>query len=166
MMKSSSRLLMFGVCLLLASLGIACGVDDATVTANVKSALAADAGLAKSAITVDTQKGVVTLSGTVDTDAQKAKAEEIAKGVKGAKSVTNNITVKPAPKPVVIAPDTELRNAVMANLTKYGITGVTVDIANGEVTLKGDIPRAKLQDAIKAANEAKPKKVNNQLTVK
>ena len=49
---------------------------------------------------------------------------------------------------------------------KYGVTGITVEVANGEVTLKGDIMRAKLQDAIKAANEAKPKKVNNQMTIK
>ena len=53
-----------------------------------------------------------------------------------------------------------------ANLAKYGITTVTVDVANGEVTLTGNIPRAKLQDAIKAANESHPKKVNNKMVIK
>jgi hyperosmotically inducible periplasmic protein len=43
---------------------------------------------------------------------------------------------------------------------------VTADVANGEVTLTGNIPRAKLQDAMKAANESHPKKVINKLTVK
>ena len=61
--------------------------------------------------------------------------------------------------------DTALRNTVQANLTKYGVTGVDVDVNNGEVTLKGSIPRAKIQDAMKAANEASPKKVNNQLNL-
>jgi osmotically-inducible protein OsmY len=67
---------------------------------------------------------------------------------------------------VAVSPDQELKNTVMANLTKEGVTGVTVAVANGEVTLTGDIQRAKLQAAMKAANEAKPKKVNNQMNIK
>jgi len=61
------------------------------------------------------------------------------------------------------ATDTTLKNTVQANLTKYGVTGVEVEVNNGEVTLKGSIPRAKMQDALKAANESNPKKVNNQI---
>ena len=166
MMNFPQRMLMVAMTLLLAFGIVACGVDDAAVTAGVKAALLADSGLSTATISVDTQKGAVTLTGTVDSDAMKAKAAEIAKGVKGVKSVVNNLTVKPAMKPIVVAPDTELKNAVSANLAKYGVTGITVEVANGEVTLKGDIMRAKLQDAIKAANEAKPKKVNNQMTIK
>ncbi len=61
------------------------------------------------------------------------------------------------------ATDTAIKNLVEANLTRYGVSGVTVEVKDNEVTLKGSIPRAKLQDAMKAANEASPKKVNNQL---
>jgi osmotically-inducible protein OsmY len=61
--------------------------------------------------------------------------------------------------------DTALKNAIEANLTRYGVSGVTVEVKDKEVTLKGSIPRAKLQDAMKAANEANPKKVNNQLNL-
>ncbi|HEU4594338.1 MAG TPA: BON domain-containing protein [Pyrinomonadaceae bacterium] len=75
------------------------------------------------------------------------------------------MTPTPAAAPS-IAPDTALRNTVEANLTKYNVTGVTVEVSGGEVTLKGDIPRAKLQDAMKAANEASPRKVNNQMNIK
>jgi hyperosmotically inducible periplasmic protein len=75
------------------------------------------------------------------------------------------MTPTPAAAPS-IAPDTALRNAVQANLTKYNVTGVTVEVSGGEVTLKGDIPRAKLQDAMKAANEASPRRVNNQMNIK
>ena len=90
---------------------------------------------------------------------------------KGDNTNVNNsntaVVMTPTPAPsVVIAPDTTLKNTVQANLTKYGVTGVTVEVANGEVTLKGDITRAKLPDAMKAANEASPKKVNNQLNIK
>jgi hypothetical protein len=77
------------------------------------------------------------------------------------------VVMTPTPAPsVAIAPDTALKNTVEANLTKYNVTGVTVEVSNGEVTLKGDIPRAKLQDAMKAANEANPRKANNQLNIK
>ena len=61
--------------------------------------------------------------------------------------------------------DAALKNTIEANLARYGITGVTVEVKDKEVTLKGSIPRAKLQDAMKAANEASPKKVNNQLNL-
>jgi osmotically-inducible protein OsmY len=61
--------------------------------------------------------------------------------------------------------DAALKRLVETNLTRYGVAGVTVEVSDKEVTLKGSIPRAKLQDAMKAANEASPKKVNNQLTL-
>lgn len=96
-----------------------------------------------------------------------------AASCKGGSNTNNanntNTAVVMTPTPVAapsIAPDTTLRNTVQANLTKYNVTGITVEVADGEVTLKGDIPRAKLQDAMKAANEASPKKVNNQLNIK
>ena len=67
--------------------------------------------------------------------------------------------------PATASQDTALRNTVEANLTKAGISGVTVEVVGGEVTLKGNIARAKLQDAMKAANDAGPKKVNNQMNI-
>jgi hyperosmotically inducible protein len=67
---------------------------------------------------------------------------------------------------VPVGPDEQIKQTVAANLTKYGVSGVTVEVNNGEVTLKGDVPRAKVPDAMKAASEANPKKVNNQMTVK
>ncbi len=139
------------------------GPDDATVTSNVKAKIAADSPALANAVTVQTAEGVVTLTGAVDTDAIKSKVEADAKSVAGVKSVTNNLTVKPK---IVISEDTTIKNAVMANFAKYNVTGITAVVVNGEVTLTGTIARAKLQDAMKAANEAKPKKVNNQMTIK
>jgi len=59
--------------------------------------------------------------------------------------------------------DTALKNTVQANMTKAGVSGVEVEVAEGVVTLKGNVPRAKMQDAVKAANDAGPKRVLNQL---
>jgi hyperosmotically inducible periplasmic protein len=152
---------------LLAALLSGCnrGPSDEALTQSVRAKLSADPALAAEVINVNTASGVVTLSGTVKNDADKSRAEQVARGVEGVKQVTNNLTARPAPTPI-IAQDDPLKTQVAANLVKYGITGITVTVANGEVTLTGDIPRAKLQDAMKAANEAHPKKVNNKLTIK
>jgi osmotically-inducible protein OsmY len=149
---------------LLAALVNGCnrGPSDETLTQNVRTKLSSDPSLATQVITVSTKDAVVTLAGTVNSDSDKSKAEQLARSVEGVKSITNNLQ----PKPVVIAQDDPLKTAVLANLSKYGITGIVVSVANGEVTLQGDLPRAKLQDAMKAANEAHPKKVNNKLNLK
>lgn len=152
---------------LLAALLTGCnrGPSDDTLTQNVRAKISADAALAIEAITVSTSSGVVTLSGTVKNEADKSRAEQLARSVDGVKQVTNGLTARPAPTPI-IAQDDPIKTQIAANLAKYGVTGVTVTVANGEVTLTGDIPRAKLQDAMKAANEAHPKKVNNKLNIK
>lgn len=162
------QMVMIGISILFISALSACskGPDDATLTTDVKTKLSADNAAAASGVNVEAKSGVVTLSGMVDSEASKSKAEQAAKGVLGVQSVVNNLTVKPAPTPMSFAEDATLKKDVEANLTKYGVKGITVEAANGEVTLKGDIMRAKLQDAMKAANEAKPKKVNNQMNIK
>jgi osmotically-inducible protein OsmY len=70
------------------------------------------------------------------------------------------------PTPVSTSEDTAIKNKTEAALTKAGVTGVTVEVKGGEVTLKGDVARAKWPDAMKAANESGAKKVNNQLNDK
>ena len=44
-------------------------------------------------INVDTQKGVVTLKGNVETEAQKNEAEQIARETDGVSKVVNNLVV-------------------------------------------------------------------------
>ena len=68
--------------------------------------------------------------------------------------------------PVSASEDNALKNTVEANLTKAGVTGVTVEVKEGVVTLKGSVPTAKFQDAVKAAQEANPQRVDNQLSKK
>lgn len=69
-------------------------VDDAAVTAKVKAAFVKDPIVKALQVKVDTFKGVVQLSGFVDTPDQKARAEEIARSTPGVQSVTNQISVK------------------------------------------------------------------------
>ena len=69
-------------------------VDDATITAKVNAALAADKDLSAVRIDVDTKNGVVTLTGPAPSAEASAQATKIAKNVKGVTSVENKLTVK------------------------------------------------------------------------
>jgi osmotically-inducible protein OsmY len=67
---------------------------DATLTAKVKSALAADVGLSTVSINVDSSGNTVTLKGNVDSADKKKRAEEVARKVDGVATVRNELTVK------------------------------------------------------------------------
>lgn len=71
-------------------------IDDASITRSVNAALAADHELraAKTKVDVDTQNGIVTLSGPVPTATAKEHASEVARGVHGVVSVNNQLTLK------------------------------------------------------------------------
>jgi len=69
-------------------------IDNSAVTAKVKAALVDDPSVSAMQVKVKTFKGVVQLSGFVDTPQQKQRAEEIARGIDGVREVQNNISVK------------------------------------------------------------------------
>jgi hyperosmotically inducible protein len=69
-------------------------VDDASITAAVKSKLVADSASNLTRVNVDTNNATVYLNGTVETPEQKARAEQLAWQAKGVKSVVNNLQVQ------------------------------------------------------------------------
>jgi osmotically-inducible protein OsmY len=70
-------------------------MDDTTITGAVKGAYANDSGVPGTAISVETMKGEVLLSGFVKTQAEKDRAGQLASQVKGVTSVKNDIVVRP-----------------------------------------------------------------------
>ena len=69
--------------------------NDAALTAKVKSAIATDVGArTAAAINIETYRGVVQLTGFVDSREQAAKAEAAAKKVDGVKTVKNDVRIK------------------------------------------------------------------------
>ena len=71
-------------------------VDDAALTTRVKTALAADVNLGTAvAVNVTTYRGVVQLSGFVDSADKVQRAGDVARGTPGVRSVENNVQVKP-----------------------------------------------------------------------
>jgi osmotically-inducible protein OsmY len=70
-------------------------MEDSWLWFKVRSALATTSDIRESTINVDVAKDVVTLKGTVATDAEKKKAEEVAKGVEGVAKVVNQLKADP-----------------------------------------------------------------------
>lgn len=106
-MKNMTRALAFSLVAVTAVLGTtACSVardqqtvgsyvDDAGITTAVKAKMAEDKGVSATSISVETLKGVVQLSGFAKSDAEKARAGEIARTTKNVREVRNSIVVKP-----------------------------------------------------------------------
>jgi hyperosmotically inducible protein len=104
-MKIKTGSIVLVLCLISALLAVGCSstptrestgqyVDDSVITTKVKAELTADKVVSIFQIGVETYKGVVQLSGFVNTKEQSAQAESIAKKVGGVREVKNNLIVK------------------------------------------------------------------------
>jgi len=69
-------------------------VDDASVTAQVKTAILFHKSTSALNTKVETKNNVVTLTGTAKNDAEKELATKVAKDINGVKSVVNNMVVE------------------------------------------------------------------------
>jgi len=80
------------------TIGVACtkAVSDSDLSGQVQAKLSSDSGLQDKQLDVKTSGGVVTLSGNVENDAQRAAAARYASEVPGIKQVVNNLQVAPA----------------------------------------------------------------------
>jgi osmotically-inducible protein OsmY len=104
-MKKRNRFVGYFVLLVLIATFAACAstskqestgeyIDDSVITTKVKSLLAGDDFLKSFQISVETYKGTVQLSGFVGSEKAVDKADQIARSVKGVKSVKNDLIVK------------------------------------------------------------------------
>ncbi|MCC6992828.1 MAG: BON domain-containing protein [Acidobacteria bacterium] len=132
--------------------------QDAWLTMKTKIALMTADNVNTSELNVDTVAGAVTLHGKVETTAEKANAELVAKGIDGVKSVQNLLQVVPASKEKMTeVADKDIDDRVKAAFkadTMMKDSGIDVTSVNkGVVLLSG---RAKTIDAhLKAIEMAK-----------
>ncbi|MEO8123766.1 MAG: BON domain-containing protein [Burkholderiales bacterium] len=90
-----SGLLVLGACAATrTSEGTGGYIDDTVITTKVKAAVLDDASLKSAEINVETFKGVVQLSGFVNSQADINQAVKVARAVDGVKSVTNSMKLK------------------------------------------------------------------------
>lgn len=69
-------------------------IDDTTITTTVKARLAAEKAVTLTRVSVETQQGVVYLTGFVESAALRDRAGEIARKVDGVRDVVNNVRVQ------------------------------------------------------------------------
>lgn len=119
-------------------------------------------------VRVDSEDGVVTLTGTVSEESHKTLAQETVAGLPGVKSVDNRLEVKgehPAEKP-----DAWLATKVKSTLLYHrSVSGfkTEVDVKDGIVTLRGNAPsQAQKELTAEYARDIEGVKgVNNEMTV-
>lgn len=122
-------------------------MKDSWVTTKAKMVLVKDGRVKARHIKIETQEGVVTLRGKVASAEERAAAEELARGIGGATSVSNALQVVPDDQRKLIdAKDAELEKAVKGRFEKdaqFMGVDITVRSDNSVVTLIGKVSDTK-----------------------
>jgi hyperosmotically inducible protein len=147
-------------------------LDDATVTAKVKTALARDPATSAFKIDVESYRGDVQLNGFVETADMKSAATRVAKSVDGVKKVSNNLDVSSGDRSAGAAVDDGVITAKVkaALLSDPNVAGhdVNVETREGVVQLAGFVDNSsqKTKASEVTRRVAGVKEVDNQLEVK
>ena len=132
-----------------------CKPKDADIKASVEKSLKESPATASVMVMVN--EGVATLSGEVPDEATKAAMDAKVKAVKGVKSVQDNTTVPAPAAPVQITADDPLQNAVR-DATK-DFPEVTASVADGVISVTGEITAARWKTLKMALDGLQPRKV-------
>ncbi|AOF16268.1 osmotically inducible protein OsmY [Yersinia enterocolitica] len=148
-------------------------MGDSAATAKVKSALLEEKTLKSTDISVETNHGVVTLTGFVTSQAEAETAVDIAKNVEGVKSVSDKLHVKDQKSQSVseYAGDAATTSSIKAKLLADDIVPsrkIKVETTDGVVQLSGNVENKaqaeRAESIAKAVNGVKS--VKNDLSIK
>jgi hyperosmotically inducible protein len=146
-------------------------IDDAVITAHVKTALIGDARTKAHQVDVETFKGAVQLNGFVDSAEAKAAAGSLAKNVEGVESVKNNLQIgadRTAGRAVDDKGITAKVRAALIDDPRTKSHQIEVTTNDGRVQLGGFVDTAASKAAAEqlATNVAGVTKVTNKLQVR
>ncbi len=117
--------------------------SDTWITTKAKLSLMTDAGMSPMAVHVDTEDGIVTLFGTVNSQAEKTRAEAEVANLDGVKHVANELQIVPVAAAAGVAEsDDRVTAAVRKRLdgrTSLDDSNLKVETAKGVVRLTGDV---------------------------
>lgn len=158
-MRTTNLLKSSFLMLLITVLTIACSRPDSVVTAEIRARMAADPTVNFSEIEVATDKKVVTLTGNLNSAAEKDRALEIARSARGVANVVDMISVRTgnmtgnAPEPDRTLgehiDDATITAAVKTRLLDDPqVKGLKIDVdtREGVVFLTGNVPSQKERD--------------------
>lgn len=120
---------------------------DAWIDGKAETTLLLNGNLNSFDINTDVQNGNVTLTGKVESEVDKALAEELIENLDGVTGVDNKLTVVSSGKKMDSDSGSALMDAKIATVVKTRLlfesevsgTSIDVDAKNGVVTLKGDV---------------------------
>ena len=128
--------------------------SDTDIKSSVETALKADPQT--SGVMVDVRDGVATISGQVSDASAQTRAASLAGGVKGVKSVQNNVTVASAP--VEITGDAALTTSV--NTATKDFPGATATVRDGVIYVTGELKSDDWKRLKMALDALNPKRVD------
>jgi hyperosmotically inducible periplasmic protein len=174
-MKSTKLFFSIGTLLILASMAACSGspTKSPDVTDNLRRSLD-QAGLKDVSVSQDRDKGVVTLTGTTTSEADKSQAESIAKSIAGPQVVSDQIAVRPpGDESTAKKVDSDLDKGIEKNfdavLVRHKLdSAVKYDVKNGVVTLTGHVNSQSRRAMVEklATDVPNVKQVVNELEVK
>ena len=146
---------------------------DTDINSTVVSKLSSDKSLSGTTINVKTSKGIVSLSGNVDSDTQASAATEIAQSTPYVKDVnTKELTIKGSQQPVADSIITAKIRGLFLQKKLFGdkdiaAMSISVETNNGTVSLSGTADNKKqIQNAIVIAKSITGvKEVNSSVTI-
>lgn len=147
-------------------------VDDATITAQVKTGLAGNEVTKARQINVETSKGVVQLNGFVDSATARNEAERVARKVDGVAEVRNNLAIgNPDRSGGEVLDDSGITAKVDAKLAadkRTSALGIDVATRSGVVQLSGFVKSSEEKRVAEqlAASVSGVKSVRNELDVR
>lgn len=149
--------------------------SDGWITMKVKSALLFHSDVSGTDTAVSTQNGVVTLSGSADSEAQKRLTGEYAKDVEGVTDLRNNLAVTRPARPAKRSVGTKVDDASITAQVKTALLfrksthalATKVSTRDGVVTLHGEAENSAEKDLVtKVAEDIKGvKRVDNRMSV-
>jgi hyperosmotically inducible protein len=132
-------------------------VTDTWLTLQIKLALFADERVSSRDVHVTTQRGVITLRGKVDSEAEQQAAAEIARTIEGTRDVSNQLTVVPrAERKAVERQDDQIVKDVKREIKNdAGLKKARIHVRadDGIVTLTGKTPS--LETSVRASEAAR-----------
>ncbi|MEO6731029.1 MAG: BON domain-containing protein [Ferruginibacter sp.] len=163
-MKANKLLMVLAITTAIGFTG--CSPKDADIKAAVETKLKSKPDMMN--VVADVKDGVATISGECKDATCKADCENMAKEVKGVKSVINNLSVA-APPPAPVAPPASLNTSLDASTQQKvrdglkDIPGVTVEFSNDKAVLTGEVTKANRMKIMQILSSAKVKSDVSQL---
>jgi hypothetical protein len=166
-MKRNRAVLYSSLLAMVLSMGTACAKkpNDAQVTSDIQGKFSQDSGLSGKQLSVQTDGGVVTLSGNVDNAAQRDAAARYAASVSGVKTVVNNLQVgnlaqpaaavdntPPPAAPPKEEPKAEEKKASRPHKNRHS----DADSGSNQMTADNQAPQAPPQQAIAPPADTAP----------